>query len=277
MTSLAQINANRNNAKKSTGPKTQMGKKSSSQNALTHGIFAQIPILPGEDKEAITALADEITFAYKPQDAMELILVERIIMASIRQVRLRDAEAATVKISMAPERIADALNSALRVDFMERVTADDLKPEMESYYQSYLEVLKEIEDSHYLDIKEITIEKIQAIMPKAYEFLIGKPRSYKMDWSDFIKDSAMMKKGIRDVKDDLEKYIKINKTKHNAYQLIEDIKTIHRLPNEKEMTRFNKYQTQFDHDLYRAMNALEKYRHSKAKIIEGELVEDWAR
>jgi hypothetical protein len=40
------------------------------------------------------------------------------------------------------------------------------------------------------------------------------------------------------------------------------------------MDRFNKYQTQFDTDLYRAMNQLERYRQSKAKIIEGEVIED---
>ena len=48
MASDAQIQANQENAKKSTGPKTVEGKRRSSMNAMTHGIFAQIPILPGE-------------------------------------------------------------------------------------------------------------------------------------------------------------------------------------------------------------------------------------
>ena len=42
------------------------------------------------------------------------------------------------------------------------------------------------------------------------------------------------------------------------------------------MDRFNKYQTQFDTDLYRAMNQFERYRQSKAKIIEGEVIEEVA-
>jgi hypothetical protein len=37
------------------------------------------------------------------------------------------------------------------------------------------------------------------------------------------------------------------------------------------MTR---YQVQLDNDLYRAMNALQKYRDNRAKLIEGEIVID---
>ena len=57
MASDAQIQANQENAKKSTGPKTVEGKQRSSMNAMTHGIFAQIPILQGEDRELLNAIA----------------------------------------------------------------------------------------------------------------------------------------------------------------------------------------------------------------------------
>jgi hypothetical protein len=39
-TSEKQIIANRQNAQKSTGPKTETGKKTSSHNAITHGLHA---------------------------------------------------------------------------------------------------------------------------------------------------------------------------------------------------------------------------------------------
>ncbi len=40
MASEAQISANRQNAEKSTGPRTDEGKAVASQNAVKHGLFA---------------------------------------------------------------------------------------------------------------------------------------------------------------------------------------------------------------------------------------------
>ena len=50
MATEAQIRASQANPTKSTGPKTIDGKQRSSINAMTHGISAQIPIFPGEDR-----------------------------------------------------------------------------------------------------------------------------------------------------------------------------------------------------------------------------------
>ncbi len=49
MTTNAQIKANRNYAKKSTGPRTEEGKTRSAKNALKHGLLARDTVLPGED------------------------------------------------------------------------------------------------------------------------------------------------------------------------------------------------------------------------------------
>jgi hypothetical protein len=273
MTSLAQIKANQENAQKSTGPKTEMGKKRSSQNALTHGIFAQIPILPGEDKDSMMALADAINNTFKPQDAMELMLVERIIIASIRQIRLREAEAANVRISMTPKNIANSLSQALKMSFTEQLTPEDLTPEVEAVYQSCVDALKEIEASDYLNTP-VTEEMIRETMPITFEYLIGKPKEYRVDWDKFFENEDMIRKAINEVKFDFEKYMRIGNGKHTAYLLFDDMKALHRIPQMKDMALFSKYQVQFDTDLYRAMNALEKYRNSKAKIIEGEVVNE---
>src|SRR5690349_20676547 len=42
--------ANRANARKSTGPRTPQGKRASSRNATTHGIFCNELCLPGENE-----------------------------------------------------------------------------------------------------------------------------------------------------------------------------------------------------------------------------------
>lgn len=55
MTALAKIEANRRNAQLSTGPRTAEGKAAVARNATTHGIFATVPMRPGEDPDAWAA------------------------------------------------------------------------------------------------------------------------------------------------------------------------------------------------------------------------------
>ena len=49
MSSIKQIEANRLNAEKSTGPRTTEGKSVVAANALKHGIFARSPAIVGEN------------------------------------------------------------------------------------------------------------------------------------------------------------------------------------------------------------------------------------
>ena len=275
MTTEAQLKANQENAKKSTGPATLEGKKRSSQNAMTHGIFASIPILPGENEASLKALADALNQAFQPKDAMELMLVERIIIASIRQIRLREAEAANIKINMNEERIAESLNISLQVPFLERFSSHALTPEKESHYQFYLQVIQEFKNQGD-GVLNFSIDTIQNNMPLTFALLKEKPTAYKTTWEIFIKQPETIKIAMKEIKEGVEKYLDRNKFAHTAFYLIEDMKTIHRLPQARDIALFNKYQTQFDNELYRAMSALEKHRNSKAKIIEGELVEELA-
>lgn len=46
MTTAAQIEANRRNVLKSTGPKTVEGKIVAASNATKHGLLAKLPVVP---------------------------------------------------------------------------------------------------------------------------------------------------------------------------------------------------------------------------------------
>ena len=48
MSTKAQINANRRNSKKSTGPQTTSGKAAASKNAVKHGLFDHRATIHGE-------------------------------------------------------------------------------------------------------------------------------------------------------------------------------------------------------------------------------------
>ena len=56
MTSNKQLAANRLNAQKSTGPRTDKGKAVTKYNALRHGLLAQDVVLPGENESAFDDL-----------------------------------------------------------------------------------------------------------------------------------------------------------------------------------------------------------------------------
>ena len=188
MVTEAQIKANQDNAKKSTGPTSVEGKKRSSMNAVTHGILSNITSLPGEDESFMQNLREDIIATYQPQDAMERVLVDRIYIAIVRQIRLCEAEAAKLKMSMSAEALGEGLLQNLR------------------------------------------------------------------------------KYGVR--------IFSVDNLTEDGRNLLGDMKIVHRIPQGIDITLMTRYQVQLDNDLYRAMNALQKYRDNRAKLIDGEIVID---
>src|SRR5476649_1012420 len=84
MATLSQIEANRRNARLSTGPRTPEGKAASSMNAFKTGIDAESSVIPGEDAAALAALTERFYHDCQPQTAIESLLVDNIIRAAWR-------------------------------------------------------------------------------------------------------------------------------------------------------------------------------------------------
>jgi hypothetical protein len=78
MTSLKQIEANRRNAQRSTGPVTEEGKLHSRRNAVRHGLTAETVIGALEDAEHYKAFEAAIIADYDAQSAIERELVLRL-------------------------------------------------------------------------------------------------------------------------------------------------------------------------------------------------------
>src|SRR5215471_14288798 len=78
MTSYRQIEANRRNALKNTGPRTEAGKQASRCNAVRHGLTAETMITAMEDAEDYKAFEATITADYYAQAAVERELVLRL-------------------------------------------------------------------------------------------------------------------------------------------------------------------------------------------------------
>ena len=78
MTSFKQIEANRCNALRSTGPKTEAGKEVSRRNAVRHGLTAETVIGALEDAEDYKAFEAAVMADYDAQSAIERELVLRL-------------------------------------------------------------------------------------------------------------------------------------------------------------------------------------------------------
>ena len=90
--SEAKIEANRNNAKHSRGPRSASGKHRSSQNALRHGLTGRIVVLPGEDMAEFERFSKEIVDSLNAHSPMERQCAQAIADAQWRLNRARTFE-----------------------------------------------------------------------------------------------------------------------------------------------------------------------------------------
>ena len=92
MPTRAQIKANRNNAKRSTGPRTEEGKTRSAKNALKHGLLARDTVMPGEDPADFDRQLSALEADIQPANSLEFELVRQIADAQWRMRRLTRLE-----------------------------------------------------------------------------------------------------------------------------------------------------------------------------------------
>jgi hypothetical protein len=118
--SAARVEANRRNAKKSTGPRTEDGKARSRRNAVTHGMRAEKLILQDEDPLVIEERKGAWRASLLPGDDVEELLVERAVVQTWMQERAWRAQAAKAKASLAQNGVAEAAAEKLQVEDLGR-------------------------------------------------------------------------------------------------------------------------------------------------------------
>lgn len=92
MATERQIAANRRNAQKSTGPRSEAGKEASSRNAVKHGILSNSVVASEEDQAQFDALLSQLVDDHLPETGTECALVERLAILFWRERRLAQAE-----------------------------------------------------------------------------------------------------------------------------------------------------------------------------------------
>jgi hypothetical protein len=115
MSSLKQVDANRLNALKSTGPKTSEGKERSRCNAIRHGLTAETVIVGFEDADDYEAFEATVIADYNAESAVERELVLRLASVLWRLRRATGIETSLFE---------SAIRQSGQLEVFNRATAD---------------------------------------------------------------------------------------------------------------------------------------------------------
>jgi hypothetical protein len=99
MASARQTAANRENAKRSTGPRTAEGKRRSSRNSETHGLTGNSTnflLLYGENEQAYNQVYVAVYDEWQPENMTQILLVEWLVAINWRLIRLARYEVALI-------------------------------------------------------------------------------------------------------------------------------------------------------------------------------------
>lgn len=151
MATPRQIDANRRNAQKSTGPKTPEGKAAVSLNSLRHGLRARTVVLPGENRGEFQQLCDELEAEWQPLTRTEQFYLEQMVVAHWKLKRMEVAEASIYAQSAA---------AAIQLPLLDRLWQAQVRLE-----RSYARAQHELERIQISRGNQVT-EEAPALLPQ---------------------------------------------------------------------------------------------------------------
>jgi hypothetical protein len=98
--SAAKLEANRRNAQKSTGPRTEAGKEIAKMNATKHGLRAETLVVLEEDPQVLEDRRAAWRACLSPGDDVEQRLVDDAVVYTWMQDRARRAQAARINANI---------------------------------------------------------------------------------------------------------------------------------------------------------------------------------
>jgi hypothetical protein len=143
MSTTNQIESNRLNAQKSTGPRTDAGKAVSRFNALKSGIDAQAEVIPGEDPANLLALLAEYRERHDASTPERRMIVDILVNCEWMLRRLRRGEAEFWKFQDDKTFSNTDFPEGRLIDYGDKVY-DRLQRRINSIQRNYLRCLAEL-------------------------------------------------------------------------------------------------------------------------------------
>jgi hypothetical protein len=139
---MTRAEANRLNAQKSTGPRTEAGKDRASRNAVKHGLTARHLVLSCEERDDFEHLRAELYREHAPQSTQEVLLVTQIADSFYRLQRARKMETDLFERELSDSATADM--SVLAVFEKKSGTFELLRRYTASLERSYYRAIAEL-------------------------------------------------------------------------------------------------------------------------------------
>ena len=274
MTTEKQIKANQANSKKSTGANTIDGKLVVAGNAVKHGLFAQRLILTDENLDDYALLIDGLISSLNPVGTLEQLLVEKIAVATWKQLRLSRAESASIELDRRMERVAniDYVSKAIGRKWDEpELTKDEFKQETDEDKQHIAwcsKIIAEHNSVSYEVKKNCDLIKLEADAPLIYEHLVDEASNEGYELAEYIvflnEDNA---EGFYDWTTELYKWVRGEVNTSERKVLVQAIGQQVRIklsaPIGNELLA--RYQAGIDNELYKAIEALRKQQEWRSK------------
>ena len=188
MTSKPQLNANRSNAKKSTGPKTRSGKSIASSNAIKHGATAKHFISEAES-QAYRAFLAALQKAYPNKNPLVTMQLERIAKIKIQLERIQSTIDTTFEMAQAEEGIDAKLICLLDMD---EALLDEAKSIISGEKEisnrvnhGRIKVATELSSVNFTELK--TQEDFLTQTPQFCQYLFKRSRECGMSILEFIE------------------------------------------------------------------------------------------
>ena len=264
-----QLEANRRNALRSSGPRTAAGKAVARDNALKHGFLSRHLLIEGESPEDFQQLLDDLMAEYRPVGVVETGLVEQVAICLWRKARFVRAEAAMVNLNRRTFGEAQAREVAQRLGLPEEAwrtipaplaASADEDPNLladlvqqRGAWQALIDEevligpapfarLPETLQAHLLQVHGVDADHIQAVILAEYG-----------SWEELVAQHLRL----------FDELIEKQRIREVSLLVMES----QALPTQTEL--LTRYQTTLDNDLYKALKALREaqaWREARAAL-----------
>ena len=283
--SQKQIEANRRNAQKSTGPKTPAGKAAAKLNALKHGILSRQVVVRGlhirESPREFGALRQQFWDEYAPVGPVEEMLVDRIVTTYWRQRRAMTAESGEIALNV--DTGHRRRNNPTRLYEMPVLVAEsplcDAASKLEESAAGLCHlsvVLRKVRAAVERD-GELTDAALQethyAGKPNSLTKRLADLRAVTVEHTDGFDDATLKAKQRDQILKTIDEMLRRHEWEQRDAFAREDAEEAARqaaavLPSADTLDKILRYETTLDRQLYRAMNQLERLQ----RLRQGEAV-----